>query len=285
MSIQSVRSEIKTAMTPSGCAGSNVSGPEMKKIISKAESDGTISPGEAQQIDRLVTDGIPRSSGAAMTKACPEFAGSAFTIDKAAVNQANAVFAKNALPYGKNGETIREKIAEATQDGYGKPMSKGPSTRGLHKLEIRDQRPVDGPLTEAFIDAKKDVVYIKSTPSGFGGNTTPTWYKTNIKLQADEPKVSDKTVAKLRSALANALAEGSVDFLPPGTGLPLGVKYERVHLMAQKHPDGYSFTALIPVGTVYPGAKEKDPNKATSFFVERTGGIAGWTQIGGPISA
>lgn len=286
MSIQSVRQEIKSAMTPQGCAGAGISTAEMNKINATAEADGVVSPGEARQIDQLVKEGIVRSPGQAMTKACPEYAGSSFTIDKAAVKSANAMFARNALPYGKNEAVIRDKIADAIfeGDGYGKKLSKGPSTRGFHKVEIKDQRPVDGPLTEAFIDAKKDVVYIKSTPSGFGGNTTPTWYKTDIKLKTDAPSVSDKTIAKMRAALTCALKDGSIEFAPPGSGMPLGVKFERVPLMAQKHPDGYSYSALIPVGVVYPGAKEKDPNKATSFFVERTGGIAGWTQIGGPIS-
>lgn len=284
MSIQSVRNEIKSAMVPTGCAGPAITAPEMKSIAQAAEADGVVGAGEARQIDRLVKEGVQKSPGMMMTMACPEHAGSSFTIDKAAVKEANALFVRNALPYGANEEAIREKISSGIESGFGKKLSKAPTNRDMHKLVIRDQRPVDGPLTEAFIDAKKGQVFIKSTPSGFGGTTKPTWYQTKIDLKADAPAVSDKTIAKLKKALSEALQSGSVEFNPPGTGMPLGVKYERVQLTSVKHPDGYAYAALIPVGTVYPGAKEKDPNKATSFFVERSGGFAGWTQIGGPIS-
>jgi hypothetical protein len=58
MSIQSVRNEIKSAMTITDCSGPNISNAEMKKIAKSAEADGMISAGEARQIDKLVKDGV-----------------------------------------------------------------------------------------------------------------------------------------------------------------------------------------------------------------------------------
>lgn len=281
MSIQSVRNEIKLAMTITDCSGPNISNAEMKKIAKSAEADGTISAGEARQIDKLVKDGVvkqPSSGGLAMTMACPEHGGSSFTIDKAAVRTAESLFVRNALPYGKNGDAIREKIQASMDESYGKQLSKAPTTRGMHQLLIEDQRPFDGPLLEAFVDPKKDQVFIKATPSGFGGNTTPVWYRSSVKLKGDESGVTEKTVNKLRAAFAQA-AKAGLEYGEPNAGAPLGVKYVRVPLMQEKHPDGYSYTALIPVGTVYPGAKVSDPNKVSQFFVERSGGFAGFTQL------
>ena len=69
-----------------------------------------------------------------------------------------------------------------------------------------------------------------------------------------------------------------------GAHPPAGVRFVRVPLKADRHPDGYAYTALIPVGSLKPGAKPADPNKAKDFVIERSGGFAGITQYAGPFS-
>lgn len=92
--------------------------------------------------------------------------------------------------------------------------------------------------------------------------------------------VSAATKKKLLSATTDALGNNPKWL----RSMPLGVRYVRVPLMSEKHPDGFSYTALVPVGALSPTAKALDPNKAKSFFIERTGGFAGLTQYTGPVS-
>ncbi len=66
--------------------------------------------------------------------------------------------------------------------------------------------------------------------------------------------------------------------------MPLGSRFESSPMMREKHPDGFAFTAMIPVGALTPTAPRADPNKVESFWVQRTGGIAGMTQYAGPFS-
>lgn len=66
--------------------------------------------------------------------------------------------------------------------------------------------------------------------------------------------------------------------------MPLGQRFESSPMMREKHPDGFAFTAMIPVGALTPTAPRTDPNKVDTFWVQRTGGIAGMTQYAGPFS-
>ncbi|MBI1945809.1 MAG: hypothetical protein HYS27_08940 [Deltaproteobacteria bacterium] len=67
-------------------------------------------------------------------------------------------------------------------------------------------------------------------------------------------------------------------------GVPLGRRMLEVPLMQERRPDGFSYTALIPVGTLSPTGGMLDPNKVDTFYVRRTGGIAGLTQYAGPLT-
>jgi len=275
MSISSVRSEIQKSMVATGCSGAHITAQEMSSITKKALSDKMVSAGEARQIADLVEKGIVQNPGM-MTMACPEHHGSSFTIDSAAVKAGNAMFAQNALPYGANEAVMRDKI-EARLDAVDLgPSIKKPSMRGLHPLTIRDSRPVDGPLVEAFVEPGKNRVFVKVTGSGFGGPDTmiPTWHGP-ISVDFKEKEISTATQKKLVKATAAALAHGTHWH----SSAPIGARMVRVPLFAEKHPDGYSYAALIPVGALAPGAPMADPNKAKSFYIEKTGGFAGITQV------
>jgi len=96
-----------------------------------------------------------------------------------------------------------------------------------------------------------------------------------------EPKVSKATTAKLLKAANQAMHNGSLKWK---SGLPLGQRYVEVPLFSEKHPDGFHYSAMVPVGALSPTAKLNDPNKATNFLIKRTGGIAGMTTYAGPIN-
>ena len=66
--------------------------------------------------------------------------------------------------------------------------------------------------------------------------------------------------------------------------MPLGQRFESVPLMREKHPDGFAYEAMIPVGALTPTAPRTDPNKVDTFWVRRTGGLAGLTQYAGPFT-
>jgi hypothetical protein len=75
-----------------------------------------------------------------------------------------------------------------------------------------------------------------------------------------------------------------LDWHPPVSALPTGVQFTREPLGTDVHPDGFRYTALVPSGPLTPGAGPGDPSKAKSFYVERTGGFGGMTQICGPFT-
>jgi hypothetical protein len=76
-------------------------------------------------------------------------------------------------------------------------------------------------------------------------------------------------------ALEKAEGAGKMQW---ANGFPLGTRMVEVPLKHENHPDGYTYTALIPVGALAPGAKEVDPNTVNNAWIRRSGGLAGMTQ-------
>lgn len=64
--------------------------------------------------------------------------------------------------------------------------------------------------------------------------------------------------------------------------MPIGQRFESALIMKEKHPDGYAFSAMVPTGAMSPTAQQKDPNEVNTFWIRRSGGIAGMTQYAGP---
>lgn len=125
---------------------------------------------------------------------------------------------------------------------------KGALTRALNRLE----HAVDGAKVNPHV---RDV----------GGATTT--------------KISDATVKRFSDATMKAL--NKLDFSL--TSLPVGARTTEVRMFAEKHPDGFTYSAVVQTGAMRPGAPAKDPNAATSIFVKRTGGFAGMTTYAGPL--
>jgi predicted secreted protein len=64
--------------------------------------------------------------------------------------------------------------------------------------------------------------------------------------------------------------------------LPVGNRFAEERLFSEKRPNGFHYSAMIPVGATGPEAAKADPNKATSCYFKVTGGAAGVTSYYGP---
>ena len=80
---------------------------------------------------------------------------------------------------------------------------------------------------------------------------------------------------QILSAFNKANLAGALPWAP---GLPLGVRMVEVPLFSERHPDGFTYTALVPVGALAPGAPTTDPNKVDNAWIRKTGGLAGLTE-------
>lgn len=66
--------------------------------------------------------------------------------------------------------------------------------------------------------------------------------------------------------------------------LPVGPRFFKFSLEMARHPDGYHYSAALPVGGNNPRFPAKDPDTAESFYIIRSGGLAGRTQYAGPFA-
>ena len=96
-----------------------------------------------------------------------------------------------------------------------------------------------------------------------------------------KPEVKQARVDEMRKTFNDAVKGGKVQW---HNSMPLGQRFETAPISRERHPDGYQFDALIPTGALTPTAAQKDPNAVDSFWIKRTGGIAGLTQYAGPFS-
>lgn len=94
------------------------------------------------------------------------------------------------------------------------------------------------------------------------------------------PRLTATRLEELKVAFGRE--RGNLHFVPNGYP-PAGARFERVLLERQPGFDTYTFTALIPVGALAPGARAADPNEADSIWIERSGGFAGMTSFAGPM--
>ena len=99
------------------------------------------------------------------------------------------------------------------------------------------------------------------------------------------PPVPPARVTALRRAFERLDQAGTLSWTPGGVAEHhRGVRFAKVELARERHADGFTYTAWIPVGALAPGARLKDPSRVDEIYVERSGGLAGLTLSVGPIS-
>lgn len=297
MSVRNVNREIRKAVELDNCVGPVVTEAEAQKIVDTAEKGKLGQPtpvtvGEAKAIADLFDRSPvaqPPAPGSLMTMACPEN-GSDPRMDPGASETFNAFFVRNALPYGENLPEVKGRIERALEGvDLGAALACEPDVSKMHHVFLRDARPVDGDRRDAYLDADKGEIYLKVTGAGMAGPHTvgPFWYGP-IALPEENPlAVRPEKADAMRRIFNDVSARGLVEWKSPDMALPQDLPTVRVPLMKERHPDGFTYTAIVPGGRnpfmpqEVPGV---DPNSANRFWVERSGGIAGITEIAGPFS-
>ena len=195
MSLKTVRAALDKAVTTNASAKKpQVTRTEARSIIAAATADAKVSQAEAEVLARL--------AGASTF----EQGKTKVEVTDAARQEVEAFFAARALPYGKNEKSLRDGIEQTLNTAdLSKPLAKAPSTTGLHRLLLSDQRPVDGPLREAYVDPSKKQFFLKTYIIGRGnpGGTTQWFGPFPLKGAALAPVTSghDADVAALKGKL------------------------------------------------------------------------------------
>jgi hypothetical protein len=288
MTTASVQSKIKSAMRDSFITQS-----EAKAIVKEAEK-GRVTVGEAQAVADLFDKGTMWMNpnlgvvppGMNMTLAIPENP-SDVTLEQGAQSVMEAFFAKNNIPAGPQKKEIKERALAAIENGVGAKLKSEPKLKGLFPLQLSNPLDVarDLPMQTAFVDMKKGTFFLK-VEGGFVVDPSAKFYGPfALAEKAPASALSDQRIGEIRAAFNQANLAGTLNWQPRGViEGHLGVRFERVELMRERHPDGYAYTAYVPVGALSPTAPKADPNTVREVYIERTGGLAGWTQSVGPLT-
>jgi hypothetical protein len=144
---------------------------------------------------------------------------------------------------------------------------------------LRDMRMVDGERAEAYVDTAAGSFYLKSTGAGMAGPDTvgPYWYGP-FDLAPVEKQANVAMREKLET-IKDQISES--EWMSGAQDLPMGPQFEVVPLTGDgpMTADGFQYSAYLPVGVVYPGAPQSDPNEAQYAFIMRSGGFAGFRQV------
>lgn len=275
MSATTVNAKIKSAMLDSFITTAEAGG-----IVADAEK-GVVTAKEAKAIADLFDRGnrtLP--PGRMVTLAIPEFPGEV-VIESGAKSALDAFFTKHHVPAGSDKAKLSASIKTAAAGiDRSAPLSKKPNEKALYALPLTDIRDHarDLPMQTALIDLKKGEFYLK-VEGGFVRDPRPKFYgPVKIPSGSSNGKLSEARINEIRGAFNRASLAGLLNYQPGGVvESHLGVRFERAELMRERHPDGYTYTAYVPVGALSPTAPVADPNTVKKIYIERSGGFAGLT--------
>ncbi|MEW5847524.1 MAG: hypothetical protein AB2A00_01875 [Myxococcota bacterium] len=155
----------------------------------------------------------------------------------------------------------------------GKKLSKTEAEKALRHLDG------NGKVSTSELKAAKDVL-AKATMTDGAREVLQAFVAQHERSGGgDDGKLSPSTASAILAKFNSLNTRGTVNWQ---SSLPLGPRMFREELMRERHPDGFAYSVLIPTGGLRPGSPQTDPDKATQFFIERSGGFAGMTQYAGP---
>ncbi|MCC7070110.1 MAG: hypothetical protein IT383_02240 [Deltaproteobacteria bacterium] len=274
MSVTSVKKAISSAL-----ADRHVTKAEIGSILKATKP--TVSNVEAKALEdlhRMVTTAPSAPPGAVICFPT--------TIERGALDDLNKFIGEKNLPIGSHEAVMRDGINSfLSRARLGTPKTELPkSLSKLMELELHTgPQPLGGWQQKAYVDVAKKRFYLVETRPTLTDNTR-VWGPLALP-KAEAPAQTTVTPARadeLRREFGSLSQRGLIHY--KRDGLPLGVRMVEVPLMQERHPDGYAYSALIPVGALSPTAPMADPNKVKEFYVRRTGGIAGLTDYAGPFT-
>ena len=274
MSITTVKKAITTALLDR-----HVTAAEVGDIVKATKPE--VSNAEAKQIENLhhmVTTAPTAPPGAVICFPT--------TIEKAALDDLNKFIGDKNLPIGDHKDVMRDSINDfLSRARLGTPRSELPkSLSRLMPLPLAvGPQPLGGWQRQAYVDVAKKRFYLVETRATLNDNTR-VWGPLALP-KADAPSTNGVSAARvdlLRREFGSLSQRGLINY--KFDGLPLGTRMVEVPLMRERHPDGYAYSALIPVGALSPTAPMADPNKVNEFYVRRTGGLMGKTDYAGPFT-
>ena len=208
------------------------------------------------------------------------------TIERGALEDLNRFIGEKNLPIGDHKDAMRDSINDLlSRARLGPPRTELPkSLSKLMPLPLAvGPQPLGGWQRQAYVDVAKKRFYLVETRATATDHTR-VWGPLSLP-KTEAPAVNGVSAARadeLRKEFGSLSQRGLIHY--SRTGLPLGTRMVEVPLMRERHPDGYAYSALIPVGALTPTAPQLDPNKVKEFYVRRTGGIGGLTDFAGPFT-
>ena len=142
-----------------------------------------------------------------------------------------------------------------------------------------------GPLAPGAHQADPNTVgtfYLTRTGAFPGGPQVAGPFELGAAQEpASSGPVSQKRLGELRSSLSTHLKNPTWK-----NQLPLGPRFQEIPLMSEKHVDGFSYSAMIPVGIISSPMQShmqlSPEGVKDGIFFKRTGGLAGLTEFIGP---
>lgn len=298
-SVSKFDASIQQARFVNSPGGTKVTAGEAKAAVANLTSDGKVTKAEKTAAkDAMESSGITKGAKAAL----------------ASVVDAGAAPAGNGDLNAARKEAILSQVGKLERSAKGiqwKSAAEGlPVGPRMHSETLRPAAHRDSPSLEVMLPVGAlapgakvadpntvDTFYLRRTGFVPGGSQVagPFHLETHapskgglaaqVDAQAAPKALTRANKTRFTAILNTALEGGHVNWKSGPSALPVGARFARTVLMSEGHPDGFTYTALVPAGAIGPNrGKGVDPNKAESFFVERSGGFAGMTQFAGPFS-
>ena len=282
MTMKTVAAAIKVALSnddpgPFG-SGGHIDAQESISVLKAAKfgKDGKRkTPVTAGEVGKLVDlfnrQPKPRDPMGPITCAMPENPGQV-TFDNVANSAFKAFFANHGVQHPV---VLKDQIMDAMGD-LGEALDAPPDVAGLTRVFLKDNRPACGTRQDAFVDLAAGTFYLQIT----GGRMAPdapqaTWFGP-VDLAPVEKQAGVAMREKLM-AMKDQISES--EWMTGAPDLPMGPQFAFVPLGSDNAMDGFQYGAYLPVGVVYPGAPQSDPNEAQYAFLMRSGGFAGMKSV------
>lgn len=268
---------------------------EAKKIIDAATTTKTgkkdaVSVAEGRRIAEFYEKSNPEAhQGHPPPLASPQTP----QMTAAARREFNNFFVASRIPAGDNEATMRGMVetAMARVDWGDTKLDAAPRLAGLYQMKLPyPEGLMDAPMKSAYVDPKKDQFYVHvygGMPRP-GGHQTSNWYGP-IPLHGAAPTDADRTltarsVTQLRATFAKFNDSGALKWTADSPPFSRSQLLHEKELLRERHPDGFTYTAVLHVGMFSDRNSALDPDQVNQFWVKREGGLAGTTMWAGPFS-